>query len=85
MNKQELFRIARIMYAMQKRCSHAYWCDGCPAYTGKICKLKAGKNRVPANWGITDADIARLEKEANLEKGIATIERLAELPDEKIL
>jgi hypothetical protein len=80
--KQELVRMARIMYDFQKRCMSLYWCTGCPAYTGKTCRLKAGKEGVPANWKITDADIERLE---NLEKGIAAIEELAESPEEKVI
>jgi hypothetical protein len=85
MTKQELVWMARIMQDMQKRCMSLYWCTGCPAYTGKTCRLKAGKEGVPANWKISDADIKRLEEEANLEKGIATIERLAESPEEKVI
>ena len=83
--KQELVRMARIMYDFQKRCGSLYWCDGCPAYTGKTCKLKAGKNGVPANWKISDADIERLAEAADIEKGIAAIERLAESAEEKVI
>lgn len=70
MNKQKLAWAARIMYDFQKRCMSLYWCDGCPAYSGKKCRLKAGKNGVPANWRISDADIARLEQEAKDEKNL---------------
>lgn len=72
------------MYDFQKRCGRLYWCDGCPAYTGKACRLKAGKDGVPANWQISDEDIKRLE-EADLEKGIAAIDQFAESPEEKVI
>lgn len=84
MNKKELLWAARILQKIQKRCSHAYWCDGCWAYKEGDCEAKIG-NCVPARWNISDADIERLENEANLEKGIAAIERLTELPTEKII
>jgi hypothetical protein len=60
-NEQDLARIAMIMYRMQESCKHKYWCDGCPAYTGKVCKLKAGKAGVPAGWNITKETIERME------------------------
>lgn len=85
MTKKELLWAARIMYDFQKRCGRLYWCDGCPAYTGKACRLKAGKDGVPANWQISDEDIKRLEEEANLEKGIAAIDQFAESPEEKVI
>lgn len=78
MTKKELLWAARIMYDFQKRCGRLYWCDGCPAYTGKACRLKAGKDGVPANWQIS-------EEEANLEKGIAAIDQFAESPEEKVI
>lgn len=85
MTKQELVRMARIMLNMQKLCMSLYWCTGCPAYKGKTCRIKIGKVGVPANWQISNADIERLEEEANLEKGIAAIEELAESPEEKVI
>lgn len=65
MTKQELVHIAKVMYVIQKQCEKKYFCDGCPAYTGKICKIKEKGDGVPANWHITSADIERLERESN--------------------
>lgn len=56
-------KIARTMYELQDRCAHSYWCNGCPAYVGRTCRIKAGKDGVPAGWDIKEEDILRLERE----------------------
>lgn len=84
MKKISDLKLAKAMYEAKINCRKKYYCDGCWAYTGKDCKLKTGKV-VPANWDISKSDIERLENEANLEKGIAAIEELAESPEEKVI
>ncbi len=58
-----LLRAANIMYGFQESCRHRYFCCGCAAYIGKTCRLKAGKQGVPAGWDITQADLDRLRSE----------------------
>ena len=91
MKKQDLLRAARIMYDLQEDCAFKFWefeepCKECAANKGDdVCDLFVACHGIPQMWGITKADIERLEKEANLEKGIAAIEELAESPEEKII
>ena len=63
MTKKELAHIARLMYDLQEYCK---WlnsiCNTCPLqWMGKVCKIK----KYPSEWGITKADIERLERESN--------------------
>jgi hypothetical protein len=65
-----LLRAAQIMYEFQNRCLHRYFCPGCAAYKGRTCRLKAGKDGVPAGWDITTADLQRLEARASNERSM---------------
>jgi hypothetical protein len=64
MNKQELAHIAKVMYDLQEDCKRTYGCFACRAYNGD-CAMKKNNKVVPAYWGITKADIERLERESN--------------------
>ena len=53
--------VARIMYDLQEYCK---WlnsiCNTCPLqWNNNVCRLK----KYPCEWGITKADIERLERE----------------------
>ncbi|MBQ6481722.1 MAG: hypothetical protein IJI45_11435 [Anaerolineaceae bacterium] len=91
MKKQELLHIARLMYNLQEYCiyegdkSEEIPCEKCPAELNDLCKLFVPTRGIPRLWGITKADIERLENEANLEKGIAAIDELAESPEGKVI
>lgn len=58
--------IAQIMYDLQEECKiHKYNCTGCycehhPSQSN-LCNIIA--NMIPCDWGITKADIERLERE----------------------
>ncbi len=72
MTKKELAHIARLMYDLQEYCRYIddmndkENCNGCVfLYDHAKCKLiKLTKdNKIPCdNWGITKADIERLER-----------------------
>lgn len=68
MNKQELAHIARLMYDLQEYCS-CEWdesedipCQKCPAGVNALCDLFEPRHGIPRLWGITKADIERLER-----------------------
>ena len=71
MTKQELAHIARLMYDLQEYCSYE-WDESeeipyqkCPAGLNGICELFVPCCGIPRMWGITKADIERLERESN--------------------
>ena len=59
----KLSEVARIMYEIQERCKGMYFCDGCFAYDGKKCRLRAMEYKVPATYDIIPEDIERLERD----------------------
>lgn len=61
MTKQELAHIARVMYDLQEYCKYVD-CDECSLIADDTT---FGSKKAPANWGITLADIERLEGESN--------------------
>lgn len=63
-----LLRAAQIMYDLQERCKHRYFCPGCEAYKGRTCRIKAGKQGVPAGWDITPEHLKRLEARVSNER-----------------
>ncbi len=65
---KDLLRAVKTMYRFQEDCKHRYFCTECAAYNGKTCRLKAGKQGVPAGWDITTADLQRLEARASNER-----------------
>lgn len=70
MTKQELAHIARLMYELQEYCiyegekSEGISCQKCPAYSDDLCDLFVPCRGIPRIWGITKADIERLERES---------------------
>jgi hypothetical protein len=71
MTKQELAHIAKVMYGMQEYCSYEWDesedtpCLECPAGVNVLCDLFVPARGIPKLWGITKADIERLERESN--------------------
>jgi hypothetical protein len=70
MTKQELAHIARVMYDLQERCEFNFWefekpCKECAANKKGGCDLFVACHGIPKMWGITEADIERLERESN--------------------
>jgi hypothetical protein len=61
MTKQELLHIARLMYDLQEYCKCVN-CDECSLIKEDTT---FGSKKAPANWGITKADIERLERESD--------------------
>ena len=68
---QELAHIARVMYDLQEYCiyeadkSEGISCQKCPAELDDLCDLFVPCRGIPRLWGITKADIERLERESN--------------------
>ena len=69
MTKQGVAHIARIMYDLQEYCAANFWgkyppCKGCAANKERlVCNLFVDGYGIPKMWGITKADIERLEGE----------------------
>ena len=68
MTKQELARIARLMYDLQEHCTFNFCeiekpCKECAANKKGGCDLFVPCHGVPNMWGITKAAIERLERE----------------------
>ena len=68
MTKQGLAHIARLMYDLQEYCAINFWekekpCKECPAMGKRGCNLFVACYGLPQMWGITKADIERLEGE----------------------
>lgn len=64
MTKQELAHIARLMYDLQEYCRFSNECQRCFMADFWRC-LTVDVSCIPQFWGITKADIERLEREAN--------------------
>lgn len=65
MTKQELAHIARLMYDLQEECESRDYCPNCSASiteNGYHKRCYFDENE-PQLWGITKADIERLERE----------------------
>lgn len=66
-SEQDLARIARIMYDLQEYCGYGWDesedipCPECPSGVNVLCDLFVPTRGIPRLWGITKADIARLE------------------------
>jgi hypothetical protein len=75
MTKQVPLRIANLMFDLQEYCkSKNHQCSQCKYYNGQLgmCLIKQmwrdtcdGLPIPPRDWGITKADIERLERESN--------------------
>ena len=70
MTKQELAHIAKVMHDLQEHCAFNFWeiekpCKECAANKKGVCDLFVPCHGVPKMWGITKADIERLERESN--------------------
>ena len=70
MNKKTLVRIARVMYDLQEYCKFNFWeiekpCKECAAKKNDVCNLFVACHGIPEMWGITKADIKRLEDNAD--------------------
>lgn len=70
MNKKNLARIARVMYDLQEYCEFNFWeyaipCQKCAANKKGVCNLFVACHGIPKMWGITKADIERLEADAD--------------------
>lgn len=64
MTKQELAHIARLMYDLQEYCKFINRCQRCSIRNDwGFCLIEA--SHIPQFWGITKADIERLERESN--------------------
>ena len=64
MNKKTLARIARVMYDLQEYCRFSDGCQRCFMADFWRC-LTADVSCIPQFWGITKADIERLEADAD--------------------
>lgn len=67
MTKKELAHIARLMYDLQEHCEFNFWenekpCKECAAKENEVCNLFVACHGIPKMWGITEADIERLER-----------------------
>lgn len=69
MGKKVPYKIARLMYDLQEYCAFNFsWgkdppCKGCVALEKGGCNLFDACHGIPKMWGITKADIERLERE----------------------
>lgn len=68
MGKKVPYKIARLMYDLQEHCAFNFWekdppCKGCAAMKRGGCNLFVACYGIPKMWGITKADIDRLERE----------------------
>lgn len=67
MGKKVPYKIARLMYDLQEYCATNLWekkkpCEGCPANKRKGCNLFVACYGIPKMWGITKAELERLER-----------------------
>jgi hypothetical protein len=70
MTKQELAHIARVMYDLQEYCVFNFLenekpCKECAAKKNEVCNLFVACHGIPEMWGITKADIERLERDSD--------------------